>query len=223
MTGAAVGLRRFLTERPPQPERCELCAVVVPEGHRHMVDAEKRALVCVCAACAVLMEKPGAGRFRAVPVRYLTDPDHRLDARAWEALRIPVGVAFFFRNSALGRLVALYPSPAGATESELEPAAFEEVLGGSRLAALLQPDVEALLLRRDGDAFECHLVPIDICYELVGRMRMLWQGFDGGAEARDALDMFFAEVRSRSSAAPWGLVAQFPAPLGGVDEPWEGM
>ncbi|MFG2555673.1 DUF5947 family protein [Streptomyces sp. NPDC048581] len=200
MTAATVGLRRFLTERPPQPERCELCAVVVPEDHRHMVDTEKRALVCVCAACAVLMERPGAaeGRFRAVPARYLTDPGHRLDERAWEALRIPVGVAFFFRNAALDRLVALYPSPAGATESELEPDTWSEVLGGSRLAALLEPDVEALLLRRTDGQVECHLVPIDVCYELVGRMRLLWQGFDGGAEARAALDAFFEDVRRRA-------------------------
>ncbi|MCL8013235.1 DUF5947 family protein [Streptomyces sp. AS02] len=200
MTAATVGLRRFLTERPPQPERCELCAVVVPEEHRHMVDTEKRALVCVCTACAVLMERPGAaaGRFRAVPARYLTDPGHRLDERAWEALRIPVGVAFFFRNAALDRLVALYPSPAGATESELEPDTWTEVLGGSRLAALLEPDVEALLLRRTDGRVECHLVPIDVCYELVGRMRLLWQGFDGGAEARAALDAFFADVLRRA-------------------------
>ncbi|AZQ38447.1 hypothetical protein EJ357_37465 [Streptomyces cyaneochromogenes] len=200
MTAATVGLRRFLTERPPQPERCELCAVVVPEDHRHMVDTEKRALVCVCTACAVLMERPGAaaGRFRAVPARYLTDPGHRLDERAWEALRIPVGVAFFFRNAALDRLVALYPSPAGATESELEPDTWTEVLGGSKLAALLEPDVEALLLRRTDGRVECHLVPIDVCYELVGRMRLLWQGFDGGAEARAALDAFFADVLRRA-------------------------
>lgn len=200
MTAATVGLRRFLTERAPQPERCELCAVVVPEDHRHMVDTEKRALVCVCTACAVLMERPGAaaGRFRAVPARYLTDPGHRLDERAWEALRIPVGVAFFFRNAALDRLVALYPSPAGATESELEPDTWNEVLGGSRLAALLEPDVEALLLRRTDGKVECHLVPIDVCYELVGRMRLLWQGFDGGAEARAALDAFFADVHHRA-------------------------
>lgn len=200
MTAATVGLRRFVTERPPQPERCELCAVVVPEGHRHMVDTEKRALVCVCTACAVLMEQPGAaaGRFRAVPARYLTDPGHHLDERAWEALRIPVGVAFFFRNAALDRLVALYPSPAGATESELEPDTWSEVLGGSRLATLLEPDVEALLLRRTDGHVECHLVPIDVCYELVGRMRLLWQGFDGGAEARAALDAFFADVRRRA-------------------------
>ncbi|MER5750328.1 DUF5947 family protein [Streptomyces sp. NPDC002088] len=195
------GLRRFLTERPPRPERCELCAVAVPEeDHRHLVDTEKRALVCACTACALLMEQPGAaaGRFRAVPDRYLTDPDHRLDQSAWDALHIPVGVAFFFRNAALERLVALYPSPAGATESELDPAAWTAVLGESRLAELLEPDVEALLLRRTEGRCECYLVPIDICYELVGRMRLLWQGFDGGAEARAALDAFFAQVARRA-------------------------
>ncbi|MBZ3905988.1 DUF5947 family protein [Streptomyces griseiscabiei] len=200
MTAATAGLRRFVTERPPRPERCELCAVAVPGEHRHLVDTEKRALVCACTACALLMEQPGAaaGRFRAVPARYLTDPGHRLDDTAWEALQIPVGVAFLFRNAALDRLVALYPSPAGATESELDPATWEAVLGGSRLAALLEPDVEALLLHRTGERGRCHLVPIDICYELVGRMRLLWQGFDGGAEARAALDTFFAEVARRA-------------------------
>jgi hypothetical protein len=29
-------------------------------------------------------------------------------------------------------------------------------------------------------------------------MRLLWQGFDGGAEARAALDAFFADVRRRA-------------------------
>ncbi|QYX82542.1 DUF5947 family protein [Streptomyces akebiae] len=199
-TGPGAGLRRFLTERPPRQERCELCAVAVPEDHRHLVDTEKRALVCACGACALLMEQPGAaaGRFRAVPARYLTDPAQHLDDSAWEALQIPVGVAFLFRNAALDRLVALYPSPAGATESELEPATWAQVLDGNRLAALLEPDVEALLLRRAEGRCECHLVPIDICYELVGRMRLLWQGFDGGAEARAALDAFFADVARRA-------------------------
>ncbi|MGY1503569.1 DUF5947 family protein [Streptomyces sp. QTS52] len=194
------GLRRFLGERPPQPERCELCAVAVEADHRHLVDTEKRALACACAPCALLMTQPGAaaGRFRTVPARYLTDPAHRLDESAWDALQIPVGVAFLFRNAALDRLVALYPSPAGATESELEPATWTDVLGGSRLAELLEPDVEALLLRRTDGHCECHLVPIDICYELVGRMRLLWKGFDGGAEARAALDAFFADVSRRA-------------------------
>ncbi|MCP3819779.1 DUF5947 family protein [Streptomyces sp. A3M-1-3] len=198
------GLRRFLTERPPRPERCELCGVPVPDdSHRHLVDTEKRALACACTSCALLFEQEGAagGRFRAVPDRYLADPDHRLDTGAWELLQIPVGVAFFFRNAALDRLVAFYPSPAGATESELEPSAWQSVLGGSRLAGLLQPDVEALLLRRSDGRSECYLVPIDICYELVGRMRLLWQGFDGGAEARADLDAFFDHVRQRARPA----------------------
>ncbi|OEJ34894.1 DUF5947 family protein [Streptomyces subrutilus] len=200
-TGAPGGLRRFAGPRPPRPETCELCGVAVPEdGHRHLVETEKRALVCACTACALLFDRPGTttGRYRAVPDRYLADPGHPLDEGAWELLQIPVGVAFFFRNAALDRLVALYPSPAGATESELDPQTWQTVLGGGRLAALLQPDVEALLLRRAEGRTACYLVPIDICYELVGRMRLLWQGFDGGAEARAALDAFFDQVERRA-------------------------
>ncbi|MFD4138675.1 DUF5947 family protein [Streptomyces sp. NPDC058572] len=188
--------------RPPRQERCELCGAQVPEEHRHLVDTEKRALACACSPCALLMARPGAshGRFRAVPDRCLADHDHRLDDGAWELLQIPVSVAFFFHNSALGRLVVLYPSPAGATESEVEPSVRESVLSATRLAGELEPDVEALLVRRTGERTECYLVPIDICYALVGRMRLLWQGFDGGAEARADLDAFFDDVRRRAGA-----------------------
>lgn len=195
------GLRRFTTPRRPTEERCELCAAPLASSyHRHLVDIEKRALACSCGPCAQLLDRSGGprGRFRAVPDRYLGDPGHRIDDSAWEALRIPVGVAFFFRNSALDRLVALYPSPAGATESELEPSSWQGVLAATRLAEQLEPDVEALLLRRHEGRFACFLVPVDIAYELVGRMRLLWQGFDGGAEARADLDAFFAHVRDRA-------------------------
>lgn len=200
-TGGPRGLRRFAGPRPPRPETCELCGVAVPpDGHRHLVETEKRTLVCACTACSLLFDRPGArtGRYRAVPDRYLTDPDHRLDAGVWERLQIPVGVAFFFRNAALDRLVALYPSPAGATESELDPQTWQQVLDGGPLAALLEPDTEALLVHRWEGRSGCYLVPIDVCYELVGRMRMLWQGFDGGAEARAALGAFFDDVQRRA-------------------------
>ncbi|MER5935381.1 DUF5947 family protein [Streptomyces sp. NPDC002054] len=197
-------MRRFTAQRPPEQQRCELCGrPVADDDHRHLVDTEQRALACACTPCALLFSRPGAagGRFRTVPDRYLSDPAHTLDDTAWELLQIPVGVAFFFRNAALDRLVALYPSPAGATESELDPSTWQTVLGGSRLARLLEPDVEALLLHREHGSTECHLVPVDVCYELVGRMRLLWQGFDGGAEARAALAEFFAQVRQRARAA----------------------
>ncbi|MEV4946996.1 DUF5947 family protein [Streptomyces sp. NPDC053755] len=195
------GLRRFTTPRPPREERCELCGVRLPdEHHKHLVDVEKRAMVCACGPCSQLMDRSGGtrSRFRAVPGRILTDPAHRIDDRAWESLRIPVSVAFLFRNSALERPVAFYPSPAGATESELEESSWQSVLDATRLAAHLEPDVEALLLRRHEGRTECFLVPIDLCYELVGRMRLHWQGFDGGAEARADLDALFTRVRGQA-------------------------
>ncbi|MBQ0826441.1 DUF5947 family protein [Streptomyces tagetis] len=195
------GLARFTAPRAPREERCELCGVAVAAGgHRHLVDTERRSLACACAPCATLLERPeaAAGRFRAVPGRYLRDPGHGIDGVTWERLRIPVGVAFFFHDSALGRPVAFYPSPAGATEGEPDAGAWQSVRDASALAGLLAPDVEALLLRRHEGLVECFLVPVDVCYELVGRMRLRWQGFDGGAEARADLDAFFARVRERA-------------------------
>ncbi|WP_042167688.1 DUF5947 family protein [Streptomyces sp. NBRC 110035] len=206
-TAGPKGLRRFAAPRRPREERCELCAAsLAGERHPHLVDTEKRALVCACGPCFQLLDGPGGaegprGRFRAVPRRFLGDPGHRIDDNAWELLRIPVGVAFFFRNSALDRLVALYPSPAGATESELEPSSWQTVLAATRLAELLEPDVEALLLRRHEGRTDCFLVPVDLAYELVGRMRLRWQGFDGGAEARAELEAFFTHVRDQAREA----------------------
>ncbi|WP_344013613.1 DUF5947 family protein [Streptomyces thermospinosisporus] len=197
-------MARFLAARAPREERCELCATPLPgERHRHLVDTERRSLACACDPCAQVLERPGAagGRFRTVPGRCLTDSAHGIDEGTWERLGIPVGVVFLFRNSALGRTVAFYPSPAGATESELDPETWQSVLGGSLLARLLEADVEALLLRKHEGRVECHLVPIDICYELVGRMRLHWQGFDGGAEAHAELAAFFAHVRERARDA----------------------
>ncbi|MFF5447999.1 DUF5947 family protein [Streptomyces sp. NPDC012888] len=197
-TRRPAGLYRFTAPRPPREERCELCgAHLAGESHPHLADTGRRALVCACVPCSQLMDHSGTGpgRFRTVPARYLSDPHHHVDDRVWEALRIPVSVAFLFHNSALDRPVALYPSPAGATESELDEESWRTVLDATRLAAHLEPDVEALLLRRHGGHTECFLVPIDLCYELVGRMRLHWQGFDGGAEARADLDSVFARVR----------------------------
>ncbi|MGW0765429.1 DUF5947 family protein [Streptomyces sp. NPDC002676] len=198
------GLHRFTAPRPPEGERCGLCGAQLPEEvhHRHLVDSDNRALVCACGPCHQLMAGPTTshGRFHAVPDRFLSDPEHRIDDRTWDTLRIPVSVAFLFHNSALDRPVLLYPSPAGATESELDQAAWQSLLAAAPLAGRLEPDVEALLLRRHEGRTECHLVPVDVCYELVGRMRLLWQGFDGGAEARADLDALFDRVRHQARA-----------------------
>jgi DNA-binding IclR family transcriptional regulator len=66
------------------------------------------------------------------------------------------------------------------------------------LAFRPRADVEALLVRRGERGWECYLVPIDACYELVGLVRMHWKGFDGGQEAWEAIDGFFDAVRERS-------------------------
>ncbi|MGW7001977.1 DUF5947 family protein [Streptomyces sp. NPDC054933] len=194
------GLRRFLAPAPEAPEQCELCGRQLPVEHRHLADTEQRALACACDACAVLFTRPGAagGRFRTVPDRYLADPGPGLDEDTWQRLRIPVSVVFFFLNAALDRPVALYPSPAGATESELDPEAWQAIEAATPLAASLAPDVEALLVRRSASRGECFLVPIDDCYQLVGRMRLHWQGFDGGSTARADLDAFFDQVAARA-------------------------
>ena len=49
---------------------------------------------------------------------------------AQEEFQIPVGMAFFFFNSALGRVTGFYPSPAGATESLLPLAAWQAFAAG---------------------------------------------------------------------------------------------
>ena len=186
----------------PSGERCEMCAETITHEHQHVVNVEGRQLMCVCRGCYLLFTDTHAElRYRAVPDRYLAFPDCAVSRRDWEALQIPVGLAFFFRNSVLGRVVAFYPGPAGATESELDLDAWTAVRVAEPRIDLLADDTEAVLIRVPDDetlAPVCHLVPIDTCYEFVGRLRMLWRGFDGGQDVRRYVDEFFAGLDARS-------------------------
>jgi hypothetical protein len=183
-----------------------MCDTPIPEAHQHVVDLSSRTLMCTCRACYLLFTAEGAElRYRAVPDRYLSFPDFRLGPGQWDELEIPVGLAFFFHNSSLGRTVAFYPGPAGATESELPLNAWSSVLSENPQLGAMRPDVEALLVRTPGRGsgeVTCHLVPIDACYELVGRLRSIWRGFDGGQDARAMIEAFFAKVAARSKPAP---------------------
>jgi uncharacterized protein DUF5947 len=204
---ALAGLRRIISERPAPVvgERCEMCAEPITDGHPHVVDLESRALMCTCRGCYLLFTAEDAQlRYRAVPDRYLSFPDITLDARQYDELEIPVGLAFLFNSSVLNRTVAFYPGPAGATESELPLEAWTRVVEANPQLSVLRADVEALLLRGTdrGSEFSCHLVPIDACYALVGQLRRLWRGFDGGTEAHQAMEDFFVEIAARSRPAP---------------------
>ncbi len=200
-------LRRISSTRPivVPGERCEMCAEPIAEEHQHLVDLENRSLMCSCRGCYLLfVDQHATLRYRAVPDRYLSFPEFSFDRADWEDLQIPVGLAFLFRNSLQERIVAFYPSPAGATESELSLESWDRIVAANPQLTQLRPDVEALLLSgndRELGEFSCHLVPIDACYELVGTMRQTWRGFDGGQEARAAMAAFFATVEKRSKPA----------------------
>ncbi|MDQ1643479.1 MAG: hypothetical protein QOJ90_2830 [Actinomycetota bacterium] len=192
-------LSRIRAGRPePSPyERCEMCAAPVADEHQHVVNVASRSLLCTCRACYLLFTHDDATlAYRAVPDRFLVFPD--LAVPVWDELELPVGTAFLFVNSALGRVVAFYPGPAGATESELPLAAWDRLAAGVPGLAALRPDVEALLVRSTEQKVEAFLVPIDVCYELVGHLRMLWRGFDGGQDVRRRLAEFFDQVRAKS-------------------------
>ncbi len=198
------GLQRFL-ERPPAPkprpgERCEMCGEPIAAEHSHVVNVQSRSLMCTCRPCYLLFTQQGAaqGRYKSVPNRYLYDPSFALSNAQWDEIQIPVKMAFFFVNSELGRFGAFYPSPAGATESLLPLDTWETIMIANPRFAAVEPDVEALLLNRNGEAFECFLAPIAVCYELVGRVKLHWKGFSGGEEVWREIDTFFADLRQKS-------------------------
>lgn len=208
MTGRFDVLQRLAASRQAVPagERCEMCGAPIGDQHSHVVDLSSRALMCTCRPCTLLFDYQQAQlRYRAVPDRYLSFPTVGLTRPLWDDLQIPVGLVFLFRNSNLDRTVAFYPGPAGATESELPLGAWDAVLATHAELSIAAPDVEALMLRapaQGADTGTVFLVPIDSCYELVGRLRQVWRGFDGGQQARAQLDEYFGTVGARSRPAP---------------------
>ena len=200
--------------------RCELCLAPVSEPHRHVVDVIERRMLCACHACALLFaypshraeERPSPSaksassplaqthaRYRTVPDRVVEDPTSTIEPEDLRALGVPIGLAFFFKSRTLGRRTGVFPSPAGATEAEIEEQAWAAVLGRCALAREVEDDIEALLVRhpREGRGVTL-LVPIDACYELTALLRRRWRGFDGGDDARDALDAFLARLSERA-------------------------
>lgn len=197
-------MRIASTRAVPTGPLCEMCAAGIGDEHQHVVDVQVRSLMCVCRPCYLLFAPVDADlRYKAVPDRYLEFPDFDLGPGRWESLEIPVGLAFFFRNSLLDKYIVFYPGPAGATESELPIDSFETVLAENPGLSQMRADVEALIVSvpASGQSPRCFVVPIDACYELVGRLRTVWRGFDGGQDAARAVDEFFGRVEARSRSA----------------------
>jgi hypothetical protein len=115
-------------------------------------------------------------------------------------LRIPVDMAFFFADSAAGRVVAYYPGPMGATESLLELPAWQALEQANPVLGSLEPDVEALLVNHSRGAEQHFIVPIEDCYKLAGLIRTHWRGLTGGQEVWTEIDRFY-ETLARDARA----------------------
>ena len=198
----AFGTLRQFARRPQNVDHCELCSMALASGHPHLLEPIGRKLLCTCDACALLFSGRAGAKFKRVPrcVRVLTN--FRMTDAQWDSLMIPINMAFFFRSSPEGRMVALYPSPAGATESLLSLDAWTEIVQDNPKLEAMEADVEALLVNRIGHARgfsapEYYLLPIDECYKLVGLIRTHWKGFSGGTEAWQEIAQFFEELKGK--------------------------
>ena len=192
-------LRQFARRRAAT-ERCELCSAELAELHSHLLEPGKRQILCACEACAVLFCGQAGGHYLRIPRRIVALTNFHMTDMQWEALMVPINLAFFYYDSASSRVIAMYPSPAGATESTLNLQAWDRLTAAPPLLGAAEADTEAVLICRTDSGVEYFLVPIDACYELAGRMRLHWRGFDGGSEARQSIAEFLSGVRSRARA-----------------------
>ena len=196
-------LRRFAgTQRKPvapatpELEHCELCSARLAPVHRHLLEMATRRIVCACDPCALRFENVIAGKFKLIPRDARALPDFRMSDAEWESLSLPINLAFFFYDTPNEKMAAYYPSPAGATESLLPLSAWDALVVANPFLREMQPDVETLLVNRVEGAREYFVAPIDLCFELVGLIRVHWRGFSGGEEVWREINGFFARLKS---------------------------
>jgi len=212
---AFTALRQFSRPRDPglrAVAKCELCSVGMGEEHPHLVELATRQILCACEACALLFDGMEKSRYKRVSRNSQHLTDFTMSDGQWESLMIPINMAFLFRSSLEGRMIALYPSPAGAVESLLPLDAWAEIASTNPILHRLKADIEALLVNRVGHAHgtghaQYYIAPIDECYKLVGLIRSNWKGLSGGTEVWIEVGRFFAELRAKSEVVDGGANA----------------
>ena len=201
---AATATRRPCpSRRPGSAARCAPSRSAT--SHGHVVEPRAAARSCAPAGPATCCSptrrrgrRPLPRRARPLPAR----PGVRARRGRWDALQIPVRRRLLLpqlrRSTGWWRF---YPSPAGATESLLPLDAWDEVVAANPAWPTSSPTSRRCWCGAAGEGFECFLVPIDACYELVGLVRLHWKGFDGGEEAWRG-DRRLLRRRSAPRAAP---------------------
>ena len=202
-SGTSFGILRQFVRRASTVETCDMCSRELADNHQHLLDPLSRKLVCACDACAILFNSLGQTKYKRVPRRIRFLPGFRMTDSQWDGLMMPINMAFFFKSSPQDRVIALYPSPAGATESLLSFDTWDEIERDNPPLLEMEADVEALLVNRIGHSRgfsqpEYYIVPIDECFKLVGLIRSRWQGLSGGTEVWREIGQFFNTLKARS-------------------------
>jgi len=191
------GLGRLARPAPvEQTEKCELCGRPLSDEHRHLLELNERRILCACEPCLAM--KSGLENYCPVSTRTLWLDDFVFPDELWSAFQLPVGLAFFMRSTGTNSVVALYPSPAGATECELHLESWDKLVEMNPILRDLEADAEALVVNRMVGAHQHAIVPIDECYRLVGLIKSTWQGISGGSAIEDAVPKFFDYVRDKA-------------------------
>ena len=195
-------LRRFVARN--DIEHCDLCSKAIPHQHAHLIERATRRFLCACQGCALSLGE--SAKYRSVSPRTDVLQGFRLSDAEWNAFQIPIDMVFLFHSTSAKRPIAIYPSPAGPTESLLSLDAWSSLVEANPVLAELEPDVEALLVNHTNGAREYYRVSIDRCYALVGLIRTKWRGLSGGAEVWDAIHDFFVKLRSSPRGAIGDLI-----------------
>jgi hypothetical protein len=182
--------------RAAPAEYCDLCHTRLPDDHRHLLHLVERRIVCACEACWAL--RSGDPEYRPTGMRTVWLDGFECDDEMWGRFQITIGLAFLMRSTVSEGVVAFYPSPAGATESELDLEAWGELVGRNPALEHLDPDAEALIVNRLSDPPQYVIAPIDDCYGLVGLIKTRWEGISGGAALQQAVPEFFVALRERT-------------------------
>jgi hypothetical protein len=190
-------LRRF-RERRSYQEKCEFCGIGLETEHRHLLEVSKDRIVCTCSPCALRFQDVVGGRFKLIPRDIRRLSEFNMSDAEWENLALPINLAFFFYSTPQQKMNAMYPSPAGATESLLPLTAWTSLAEKNSALTRMEADVEALLVNRVGTKREYYIVPVDVCFELIGLIRIHWRGLSGGDKVWEEVERFFAKLDTNS-------------------------